>query len=188
MKKLFILIFFCLSLSGCIKTKSKISEITDLKKMKQKSTSSYQIYTEQIMTTLPNMEITAENIFSEFPKSPDYFCGSDIDVTVEMVDERLSQTPHYFGLEPVYVTGKNFIIIYASDNGYEIMQIILRGESIFSYWNPFFHATWDDVKNIWGEPQKSMSYNDSSGWYFVNFTQINKATGRIEEIRIGKNP
>jgi hypothetical protein len=85
------------------------------------------------------------------------------------------------------VTGENFKIIYATDEGYEIRRINLMGRGIFSYWDPFFDATWDDVRKSWGEPEAGMmSYFDSTGWYYVGFTE-DKKTGKIIKIGIGQS-
>jgi hypothetical protein len=135
---------------------------------------------------LPKIEISQENIFVGFPENPDYFIENNIAVTIEKTNEQPSQFPVYFGLEPVYVTGENFEIVYATDTGYEIRLIILKGESMFSYWNQYFDATWDEVKKSWGSPEAgSRSYFDSTGWYYVDFIKINETTGKIREIRLG---
>jgi len=137
---------------------------------------------------LPKMEISYENIFAEFPESPDFFVENDNATTIKRIDNRSSQFPTYFGIEPVYVTGENFEIIFASDNGYEIRLVTLKGKSIFSYWDQYFDATWGDVKKSWGTPSAgSRCYYDNTKCYFVDFFTVNEKTGKIKEIKIGKS-
>jgi hypothetical protein len=180
MNRLFIALFICFALINCSKTKKENLEISDMTHLGQEDNVT-------IKEMLPMIEISRENIFVEFPESPDYFIDNNIDVRIERIDERSSQFPTYYGIEPVYVTGENIKIIYANDNGYEIRLVRLKGKSIFSYWNQFFDATWNDVEKSWGNPKAgSNTYFDSTGWYYIGFT-VDSLSGKIEEIEIGQS-
>ena len=191
MNKSTIVLVIWLTLTGCMRNTNVIPEITDVFHLEQTEINSNQIQTEVHLVVeryLPKFEISRESIFSEFPESPDYFIESNIDVTIERIDERTSQVPTYFGIEPVFVNGENFRIIYTTDNGYEISLISLKGKSIFTYWNQYFDATWNDVVEAWGEPETGgRCYYDNTQWYFIEFFSIDKITGKIEEIRIGRS-
>jgi hypothetical protein len=164
-KKAGFFILICLILASCIKTTDK-----DLSKP----------------------EISKENIFAQFPDNPEYFNKNNIDVEIKKYDRQSPSEWRAYGMNQVHIKGDNFFIIYEYENdaAYEIMLVILYGESIFPYWNRYFSATWDDVKKSWGEAdlEESRAYIDSTGWYGVVFTKINASTRKIEEIRISKIP
>ena len=192
-KLIFIILIFLLLISCSKANEGKKVATTDLTQIEP-----CQALTEQdkpiiLINTgngieLPEMEISRENIFAEFPENPDFFVEKKISVTIKRIDNRSSQFPTYFGIEPVYVTGENFEIIFASDNGYEIRLVTLKGKSIFSYWDQYFDATWDDVKKSWGVPYAgSRCYYDNTEWYYVDFFTIDEKTGKIKEIKIGKS-
>jgi hypothetical protein len=135
---------------------------------------------------LPQKKISKETIFDGFPDNPNFFIENSIEVNIVQKKQESSSFPNYFGSAPVYVTGENFEIIYTTDNGYNVNLIVLKGKSIFFYWNVFFDATWDDVKEAWGEPKESgRCYYDGSGWYFIDFISVDNITGKIKEIRLG---
>jgi hypothetical protein len=187
MNKLFIALFICFALINCLKPEKEKIELSDLTHLEQEDKVTIQVQTIDDKEMLPKIEITCENIFAEFPESPEYFVENDIDVTIERIDERSSQFPKYYGLEPVYVTGENFKIIYATDNGYELRLIRLKGKSIFSYWNQYFDVTWNDVEKSWGKPEAgSKTYFDSTGWYYIGFT-VDNLSDKIKEIEIGES-
>jgi len=181
MNRLFIVLLICLALIYCC-TKKEKSEIYELTNSKQAEINNTQLDTvdDKIFPMkeiiLPKIEISRESLLNGFPESPDYFIENGIDVTI------------YFGLEPVYVTGENFLIVYATDNGYKIKLIILKGKSIFLFWNQFFDATWSDVKKSWGQPSESeTSWFNDTDYYGIVFS-FNKMTDKIEEIRINEAP
>jgi hypothetical protein len=168
---------------------------------------------------LPKMEINKENLLSGFPESPDYFMNNNFSVTlrkitgdeklisvntdifkennsaiiIEIIDMRNNNVgPIYFGIEPVYVTGKNFRIIYATEflaNGeknYEIRRIRLTGDTFFNYWNQYFGAKKSDLIKSWGEPNTGTNaYFNESDWYGIGFT-FEKTNDKIIEIQIEK--
>jgi hypothetical protein len=184
MNRILIGLLVCLMVVSC--SKNAKGKAFDLEQVEQKDENIIQIQTLDGID-LPKLEISRESLLAGFPENPDYFIENSINVTIERIDERSSQTPAYFGLEPVYVTGDNFKIIYATDNGYEVRLVNLKGKSVFSYWNQYFDATWDDVIKSWGPPSRaeSRAYDDSTGWYFVAFS-VDKMTGKIKEIQIGR--
>ncbi len=188
MKKLFIGLIICLTLNSCFRTDKEILKLSDLIQYKQVEQEAENPIQAQSEIILPKMEITRENLFAEFPPTPDYFIENDIAVTIERIDNRTSPFPTYYGIEPVYVTGENFFIIYTTDNGYKVRLVELKGKSIFTYWNQFFDATLNDVKKSWGNSQTGwvISYYDSDETYFVAFFNSDKTTGKITEIQIGR--
>ena len=198
MSRLLLVIVMCLMLCNCLKTDKEKSEgsnfshseqekveLSDFNDPKEEDASTVQMFVSE-SKILPKIELSKESFFTEFPLTPDIFIENGIDVKIERVNQQTSPFPIYYGLEPVYVTGENFFIIYSTDNEYEIRRIILKGESIFSFWNPFFNATWEDVKKSWGEPKaEDKTYFDSTGWYYIGFT-VDKTTYKIKEIEIGQ--
>ena len=194
MNRLHIGMLICLGLISCTKTDKEKSEMSDSTHSEKTEITTIQLHTlaDQILPEeeiiLPTMEISRESLLAGFPESPDYFIKNDINVTIKRYDERSSQTPIYFGLEPVFVTGENFTIIYSTDNGYKIKCIILAGKTIFSYWNQFFDAKWSDVIRSWGPPPISgTSWFNSTDYYGVVFS-FDKMTDKIKEIRINEAP
>ncbi len=197
MNRLLIGLLICLlAFINCSKIDKKKADIVDFThseqveksniQTNQKNTNSLQPHIDNEII-IPKMDITRANIFAAFPQSPDYFIENNINVTIERTDNRSSPFPTYFGIEPVYVTGENFRIIYATDNGYEIRLVDLNGKSIFLYWNQFFNITWEQIKKSWGEPDAiTKSYFDDTGQYYIGFS-IDKITGKIKNIQIGQN-
>jgi hypothetical protein len=174
-----IIIILCLFLFSCSKTeKAKAIDLPDiampetveLAHIEEKETNEVQIIDVVERISLPKMELTRESFLAEFPESPDYFIDNNIDVSIVKYDALALGPPLYFGAWPVYVDGENFSIIYATDEGYEIRLVELKGKTIFSYWNQYFDATWDDVKRSWGEPNTktgSRGYIDNTDWGMV---------------------
>ena len=220
-------LIICLALIGCSRTeKDKLddTDFTNLEQMKINSILNEQKEIDNIQAyaiyekNISKMEITKENIFSEFPQTPNHFVENNFPVIIRKIDEREPLYPEapdffienssaiiiniieyreplgplYFGREPVYVIGKNFEIIYetifhAAHKEYKIRSVTLKGKSMFSFWNQFFDATWDDVKKSWGEPVSGgRSYYDNTDWYFVSFRSIDNISGKIKEINISR--
>ena len=190
-KKVVILLFICSIFVDCSKLKNEIIVDDVLSYPEQNNPIIVQSQTIEEKKTdqclkLPILEITVESLFSEFPDSPEYFAENNIYVEIRKMNLRASPFPTYYGLEPIYITGENFLLIYATDNGYEIRRVDLKGESIFSFWNPFFDTTWNELTKSWGDPGcDSKTYYDSSGWYYIGF-EVDETTNRIKAIQIGQ--
>ncbi len=211
MKKIIIGLTICVILINCSKT-DKEKQAISLIQHEQKVETSIKAQSE-IM--LPKLEITKENLFAEFPATPDYFAENNYNVITREIDDNDLLIPEnlkyfvendsgilinrigykepitghlYYGIEPVYVIGENFQIIYTTDYGYEVRSVRLKGKSIFTYWNQFFDATLDDVKKSWGEPRggRSSSFYDTSEVYFATFFISDNTMGKITEIHISQ--
>jgi hypothetical protein len=174
----------CLFFIACNNTNKESVPLLEKNNFSPETATVIQSQVEEII--LPKMEINKENIFKEFPATPDYFIENGINVTIRVDNDQPQGLPRYFGISPVYVTGDNFEIIYKTDNGYSIGLIILTGKSMFLYWDQFFDATWDDIEKVWGTTDGSCYYDDG-GWYFVDFFSVDETSGKIKEIRLGQS-
>ena len=180
-------LLLCIILIACSNTEKENPKQHDLPNAEQQDTNTVQPLSVE-EKILPKVEISRESLLAGFPETPDYFIENGIDVEIKRIDERSSPYKTYYGAEPVYVTGENFTIIYATDKSYEIKCIILEGETIFPFWNQFLNATRDDLIKSWGSPTMSgTSWLNKTDWWGIVFS-YDRITNEIKEVRINEAP